>query len=103
MQLNDSISIVLACGRNAVSNTMVIAAIRGEVIETTVKAVKVQAMTNGRDPKVVSAWFPRTALRQVGDIHPITGSNRQHRITELARWFHPKGWTARFIDITQGI
>jgi hypothetical protein len=97
MQMNDSVSIVLASGRNVVANTMLVAAVRGEIIEATDKAIKVEATT--RNGKPVSAWFPRKALRQIGDSAPLAGSNSHHFTTQIQHWFRPSGWTARFIDI----
>ena len=98
MQLNDSVSIVLATGRNVVSNHMLLAAVRGEIIEATDKAIKVEATT--RNGKPVSAWFPRKALRQLGDGAPLAGSNSLHFTTQLQHWFRPNGWAARFLEIT---
>ena len=98
MQLNDSVSIVLPPGRDVVSYHMLLAAVRGEIIEATDKAIKVEATT--RNGKPVSAWFPRKALRQIGDSAPLAGSNSLHFTTQLQHWFRPNGWAARFLEIT---
>jgi hypothetical protein len=96
MQLGDTLSIILASGLN--HKGLAHASVCGEIVEVREKAVKLQAETE--KGKAVSAWFPKKALRRIGEAREMAGSNHQHHTTELARWFKADDWTNRFIQIT---
>ena len=100
MQVNDNISIITAAGRNVVANTMLLGGLRGEVSALTEKAVQIVAQT--RNGKTVTAWFPRKALNVLRESN-LAGSNETHVVAEMAAWFRPDGWTAKFMAMTEGV
>ena len=66
--------------------------IHGTVVSGTEKAVEIEAETE-RGNKV-RAWFPRRSLlRPAGSTDGL----------ELAHWFNPTGWTAKFLDMTANV
>jgi hypothetical protein len=101
MQVSDHVSIVQAASRNLVSNTLAVAASRCEVAAVSEKAVKLSAASPRG--KTIEAWFPRKALRPIGDSTTLYNSNNQHFTVRLASWFRPEGWTAKFLELTTGL
>ncbi len=98
MQINDTVSIVTACGRNVVHNTMAHAASHGTVVNMTDKAIKLKGQT--RNGKIITCWLPRKALRPLGAPDRPSWSNSAIHVVTLAPWFRPEGWAARWIDMT---
>lgn len=96
MQLGDTLSIILAAGLN--HKGLAHASVCGEIVEVREKAVKLQAETE--KGKAVSAWFPKKALRAIGEASAMAGSNHQHYTVGLAKWFKGDDWTSRFMQIT---
>lgn len=65
--------------------------VSGTIIQVREKAVQVAAYTPAG--RRVTAWFPRKALVD----SKIEAASDAH--VHLAKWFKPREWTARFIEL----
>lgn len=93
----DIISITLAAAYNSGSGSLATMDVTGTVSATTDKAVQLSALSPRG--KTITAWFPRKALAVEG--HQLAHSNHRGWTGQLARWFRPTGWTAKFLDLAQ--
>lgn len=100
MNNGDTISINLDAVITS-NGSLLSAWIGGEVVATTEKAVKLMAVTeNGKE---VTCWFPRKALKAMGNAKIIPGTNSAHACFTLARWFKFDGWAATFAHLTRDV
>lgn len=86
---------ILTAGALTSNGTLLTAGIDFDVVGETAKAWKVQAVTE--TGKEIEAWLPKSAL-----VKPLDRGNFGNQpvvSAQLARWFQPTGWTARFLSL----
>lgn len=94
MQIGSIVSIPLA-GALTSGGALCCAGFSFDIIGETAKAWQVEAETE--TGKTITAWLPKKAL--VGLTERGTFGNQPAYSCQLARWFKPSGWTARFIAL----
>lgn len=94
IQVGAMVNVVLAGGLTS-GGALCCAGFGFDVIGETEKAWHVQGVTE--TGKEITAWMPKKAFVKVTDRgnfgnQPVYGA-------QLAQWFNPTGWTARFIQL----
>ena len=94
MQIGSIVSIPLA-GAITSGGSLCCAGFSFEIIGETEKAWHAEAELESG--KVIDAWFPKKAF--TGATERGRFGNQPTFTCQLARWFKPTGWTARFIQL----
>lgn len=88
------VSIALGGGMTS-GGALCCAGVSFEIIGETPKAWKVQAETERGSE--ITAWLPKRAL--VKPVDRGTFGNQPVISAQLAKWYSPAGWTARFLEL----